>query len=181
MLLLFAIIVVLLVAVLSAFVIRRVRPELPEQKHRKQLNGEGLRPLFMPTDEELRAEEREKEEIRRAESRDEALKSQAKKLAKLEEFRQTWHDSPDKLGTIELLRAAAMTEDGNAYSETAEQVIETWAENKISGLDREDLAQLLESHFWLLPADKRTPGVSFRLKKEIADLRREPEQKHRSA
>ena len=174
MLFLFAIIVVLLAAVLSAVVIRwTTRPELPENTPRRQLDGEGLRPLFMPTEDELRADERERLALQDANRRDEMLKEQAKKLAKLEEFRQTWHDSPDKINTIDLLRTAAMTEDANAYAQTAVEVVTAWRSHKISGLDHNDLAQLLESHFWLLPADQRTPGVSFRLKEEIADLRRE--------
>jgi len=105
--------------------------------------------------------------------RQESLKQTEEKLALFGELRQTWAQSPNRGSTIELLYEASQVSDGGIYLETCEQVLASWRAGKIAELSADDLAQLLESHFWLLRNSERTPGVSFRLNEEIAGLRRE--------
>lgn len=157
------------VGVIAYFTQRRGRQSLPESNFYSTLPPENLRPLFLPTEEEMRKEEAARETaLRNEENRFES----EKKLAKLAEVRQNWLESYDRKNTVELLYRASQCETGEAYFDTCFAVIEAWRAGKIADLTDDDLAQLLESHFWLLPADERTPGVTFRLNGEIADLRR---------
>ena len=145
---------------------------LLEQAPPRELPQPQYRPLFQPDEEELRAErlaEAEKlEEIKRQEN----LKLAEEKLALFGELRQTWAHSPSRAGTIELLFEASRIADGTVYLETCARILASWRAGEIAELSADDLAQLLESHFRLLPNRARTPGVSFRLKEEIAGLRR---------
>ncbi len=79
---------------------------------------------------------------------------------------------PTKENTIELFRLAVESESAEIFSQTAENVIQVWRTGKLKSLTANDLAQLAESHLWLLPQEERTLGAVFWLKQEIADLRR---------
>ena len=165
--LLILIVVLVIVATVALIVTLQTRYSLREAKTPKNLNGEGLRPLFAPDDAELRALERK--ELQAVENRDlEAARIEAeKRLASFNEFRQTWRESATRASTIELLRRAAEIERADVYLETVNGVLHDPAR----GFSDEDLAQLIESHFWLLPAHERTPGVAYTIKRELAALR----------
>lgn len=173
MLFLVSIVVVLAAIVLLAvFVKRQVATSLIEEASQRELPEPQYRPLFEPTDEEL-LEAEHIEAARVAELREqEGAHEQAKKLAKFKELLQNWGDSPDRAKTVELLYEASRTASGDVYLDTCESVLTAWRAGRIGDLSSNDLAQLLESHFWLLPESERTPGVSFRLREEIAGLRR---------
>lgn len=174
MLLLISVIIAIVITILVAGIVRKqVIDSLAEQEQPRQLPEPTFRPLFEPTEEELSETERI-EAARVAELLDrEKLQEQAKKLAKFDQLRQNWANSPDKAATVELLYEASQTANGQIFWETCESVLTVWRAGRVDCLSANDLAQLLESHFWLLPESERTPGVSFRLKEEIADLRRE--------
>jgi hypothetical protein len=173
MLILFTILVVLS-AVVSISVL------LKTQKDRKSLSTENLRQLemppfrglFEPDEAEIHHAEREEKKRIEAEKAEESVRITVQKAEKAREFREFWEMAPNKRNTIQLLNLAAQTESGKFFSETAENVIAHWRAKKIEDLSAEHLAQILESHFWLLPNEERTSGVSFWLKQEIAGLRR---------
>lgn len=174
MLLIFTTFLLLLAGISLAVLVKRlVKPKVLEEHKPRGLAAENYRPLFAPTDDDLRqfkAEEKAQIAAKRADV--ERLISK-EKLVNLEKLRQNWQESPDKAATIELLYRASQTGNGEAYLETAEIVLTVWQTGDISDLTANDLAHLLDSHFWLLPTHERTPGVSFRIQQEIAGLRRE--------
>jgi len=172
-----SILLVLAAVALIGFIVRRevAKVLIEERSSPRELPPPGFRPLFEPDEEELREAERaeaaEREEIERQEN----LKQAEDKLALFGELRHTWAESPNRGSTAQLLYEASQVADGKVYLETCEQVLASWRAGEIAELSAEDLAQLFESHFWLLRNSKRTPGVSFRLNEEIARLRREAE------
>lgn len=131
--------------------------------------------LFDPTDEELRAIEREERAAEQA-KKAEVLRQEAKeKLKALTDFKNSWLANPERKNTIELLRRAA-GESAEKFSEIASLIIKLWRENRIKDLSAPDLADLLDSHFRILPQQERTSGALFWLKEEIAKLRRKSEE-----
>jgi hypothetical protein len=131
-----------------------------------------LRSLFEPGEEEIRSREREEKAKTEAQKAVEMRRILDGKAKKLNEFKEFWKTSPNRQTTVRLLSLAAQTESGKVFSETAENVLQQWQAKRIEDLSAEQLAQILDSHFWLLPNEERTPGVSFWLKQEIASLRR---------
>ena len=105
------------------------------------------------------------------EEREASERQEKEKLAKFEELRQTWRTSATRANTIELLFQASQSGDGKIYLDVCEDVLKAWNAGTPDGLAADELAQIMESHVWLIPANERTPGVSFRLKEEIAGLR----------
>ncbi|MFL6466767.1 MAG: hypothetical protein ACJ72Z_02280 [Pyrinomonadaceae bacterium] len=129
----------------------------------------NLRPLFEPTAEELETERRD-EELRLTEI--EAEKIEAARHEKALDFQNkldTWRASPNKKGFVELLDEAG--EDGSWFADAAETAAQALQDGKIEKLSANDLAQMLESHFWLIPAEQRTPGVSYRFQTVLKSLR----------
>lgn len=175
MLLIFTTFLLLLVGISLALLVKRLVSSKRLEENQPSLPAaENYRPLFEPTDEDLRQfDAKEHARIRAKTAEDERLISQERRV-NLEKLRQTWRESPNKAATIDLLYRASQTENGEAYLETADIVLEAWQNGELSDLPGDDLAHLLDSHFWLLPTHERTPGVSFRIQQEIADLRREP-------
>ena len=160
-------VIILIAAAIIVFVRRQSRTPLLEDQTPKYLDRENLRSLFAPDEEELRAEEREQQKMLEEQDAEEREKERQKKLASFEEFRQTWRELPDRAKTIELLFRASRTENGETYMETVDEILHKRPET----LSDEDLAQLIESHFWLLPQPERTPGVTFTINRELAALR----------
>ena len=174
MLLFLSIFLVLAAVALIAFLVRReVAKSLLEQAPPRELPQPQYRPLFQPDEDELRAEALAEAEKEAETKRQESLKLTEEKLAKFRRLRQTWAQSPNRGSTIELLLEASQFSDGRLYLETCEKILASWRAKRIFGSSANDLAQLLESHFWLLPVSERTPGVTFRLREEVAKLRRE--------
>lgn len=175
MLFLFTTLLFILAGVSLAILIRKlVKPVLLEQgDRRRNLAAATYRPLFEPTDDDLRRLEADEIKQLAANTAEEKRLELKERIAKLETFRRNWFGSPNRAATIELLYRASQTSDGNAYHDVCESVMAAWRGGKLADISANDLAQLLETHFWLLPADQRTPGVSFRLMQETAGLRRD--------
>jgi hypothetical protein len=173
MLFLIAILSVLAAAILVAVFVRRtVSASLDEGTRVTELPPPTFRPLFEPGEDELR-EVAQLEQLNAAETeRQRGLKLTEEKLAIFDQLRHTWAKSPTRAATVELLYEASLIGQGELYQEVCESVLKVWSAGDIAELSREDLAQMLESHFWLLPDSERTPGVSFLLQEEIAGLRR---------
>jgi hypothetical protein len=136
------------------------------------LNPKNFHGLFQPTEEELRAFEKAEKEADKAKSEEAKRLESEEKISKVIEFMSNWREMPSRRNTLELLYIASQSENGNVYNKAAKSVLESWNEGKISDLSAEDLAQILESHFWLLPSEQRTSGIGFGLNQEIASLRR---------
>jgi hypothetical protein len=173
MLILFTILVVLSAVATLGFYVRRRNSNLLEQNPPKNLAAESFRPLFEPTEAELRAFEREEKAQAEAKRLAEARRISEEKTVKVSEFERTWAQSPDRKRTIELLFLACETENAKIFSETSENVIKLWRENRIENLTARDLADLLDSHFRILPQQERISGALFWLREEIENLRRE--------
>jgi hypothetical protein len=136
------------------------------------LNPKNFRGLFQPTAEEIRASDKAEKEVTEAKTEEAKRLESAEKISKVVESVELWRALPSRRNTLELLYVASQSEDGNVYGDAARSVLESWQSGKINDLSAEDLAQMLESHFWLLPSEQRTSGVSFGLNQEIASLRR---------
>ena len=168
-----AVITVGLFSVLGfAFYLKRRNKSL-EIKNQKQFDDvPPYRPLFAPTDEEIRALEREQQAKLEAEQKEAEHKVLSEKSEKAREFEKIWRNEPNKQNTIELLRLAAESESAEVFSQTAENVIQVWHNEQAGGLSKKDLADLLDSHLRILPQQERLSGTLFWIKREIEILRR---------
>lgn len=131
------------------------------------------RSLFEPDEDEIRVIEREEKMRLKAENeqkKEDLLKEKAEKVF---EFQKIWNQEPNRKNTIELIILSAQSESGELFSKTAENVLNLWKENRIENLSASDLADLLDSHFRILPQQERTSGALFWLKEEIAELKRQ--------
>ncbi len=147
-------------------------------KHKNQQQFSELPPhqsLFAPTDEEIRALEREEIAANRAKESEESRRSAAEKIEKVEVCRVNWRTSPDTRKTVELLRLASEAENAGVFSDVADDITKVWRENKIENLTADNLADLLDSHLKTLPQQERTSGAIFVLKQEITKLRESSE------
>lgn len=176
MLFLFTILVVLSAVALYAAFGRRRNSNLLEENPPKNFVAENYRPLFEPTDHEIRAFAREENARAEAKLAEEARRILAKKAEKLSELQNDWSESPDKEKTIELIFQAAATENAKIFRDISAQVLKSWRENRIANLSARDLADLLDSHFRILPQQERTSGAMFWLREEIEKLRSRSEE-----
>src|SRR5258707_852536 len=137
------------VVLLAVFVKRQVARSLAEEMPVRELPEPQYRPLFEPTEEELREDERIEAARVTELDQEQARREQAKKLAKFDELRQTWALSANKTNTVELLYQASQTASGEIYFDTCEGVLKAWRAGSVGDLSADDLAQMLESHYWL--------------------------------
>lgn len=170
MLILFIILAAFSAVITLALFAKRRKAHLLEQNNPKNLNAESFRPLFAPTDEELRMFEREEKEKLLAEEREKARRLAEEKIEEVYELEKNWRVSPDKKATAKLLFAASELGNAKIYGEIAESVIKVWREDKLGNLSARDLAELLDSHFRILPQQERTSGAIFWLREEIENL-----------
>lgn len=173
MLILFTILVVLSAVAVFAVYAKRRNSNLLEQNPPKNLEAPHYRPLFAPTEDEIRAFAREEKLRAEAKVAEDARRILVEKAEKASEFEKDWALTPDRKKTIELLFLAAASENAKIFSEISENVIKLWRENRIENLTAQDLADLLDSHFRILPQQERTSGALFWLREEIERLRRE--------
>lgn len=169
MLYIFTILVVLLAAIgIAVLVKRRIDRDLLESNQPKNLMETNLRPLF----------EADEGDVRVADAGDETIEAEVvddereKKLEKLSEFRQTWRANPNRRDTVTLLLMASESESAAVYAETVTEVINEWRAGRLDGLPSTDLAELIETHLWLLTPGERMSGKSFLVKQEISELRK---------
>ncbi|MEP6704247.1 MAG: hypothetical protein ABJB34_05530 [Acidobacteriota bacterium] len=160
-------VIILIAAAIILFVRRQTHLPLLEDRSPKHLDRENLRPLFAPDDAELRAIAEEERLKAAAITEEEGHLLAGKKLASFEEFRQTWRESPDRINTIELLLSASQLESGEIFRDVVDEILHKRPE----ALSARETADLVESHFWLLPQNERTPGVTFTINRDVAALR----------
>jgi hypothetical protein len=170
----FLIILALIAAATAAALFLRRKNRPAEMLDRSQISGvEHFRPLFAPTKDDLLEAERENTELLRAEEKRLADMDKRNASEDLERIHTLWLASPTRAQTISLLYEAAKGENGDIYLKACKDVLRVWRTGSVKDLSAADLAHLMESHYWLIPADKRTPGDHFLIKEEIAGLTRE--------
>ncbi len=160
--------VLIIVAAAVAYLLTRQRNAVQPATDRR-LDDSNLRPLFQPSDEELHQLEIAETNRRKAEA----------KLREKWEFEQLLHEKeeafradPTNANAAEFLRVAAHGSDAQTFAAVAAKVTQLWRENR-TNLTARDLADLLDSHFRLLPQLERTSGRIFELRTEIEELRRD--------
>jgi hypothetical protein len=146
---------------------RQTHSSLLEAQAPGKFDGENLRPLFAPDESDLRAFELEEQANAAKQSEEDARLQAEQNLAIFKEFRQTWRDSPSRANTVELLIRASELESGQIYLDTVDELLH----KRSDAFKSADLAQLIESHFWLLPQTERTPGITFTINRALAALR----------
>jgi hypothetical protein len=167
--LIFLIILCLIAAASAATLYLRRTKLSSEMLGRQTLSGaENFRPLFEPSKTELQ----EKERLLMLEKQAEADRQKQLINSEYERELADWIASPNRSQTILLLSNAAKSENEHIYVKACKEVLRIWRAGSVDDLSANDLAQLMESHYWLIPAEKRTPGASFLIKEEIAGLRR---------
>ena len=167
-------ILVVITAVVSIAVLLKVQKNRQSlsTNNPKELELPKFRSLFEPDEAEIRAFEKAEKAKADEENRQELNRISAEKAKKVSEFQTIWCELPNKKNTVELLFLASQSGRGEIYSRAANEIVEFWKEGKIIDLSAHDLAEILESHFWLLPSEQRTSGVKFGLHQELAGLRR---------
>lgn len=180
MLILLTIFAFLLAVSIIVFAKRRTSYLLQERPQKNLTASSGLRPLFEPGTEELLAAEREEQKALEAVRQEDAKRDSEEKLREFEAVRRGWRATPSRKNTIELLYLASQRESSMIYAEITGEIIKVWKNGQIENLSADDLSQLLESHFWLLPPKERTSGVNFRIQHEIANLRSDSEETNKS-
>lgn len=90
-----------------------------------------------------------------------------------EKFIESWERAPDRNSTARMLHVAALSDDANIYQTAIETSYHFWRARKITGINADELRQLIESEFWILAPAVRNSGAGFVLKRKLAQLRRQ--------
>ena len=72
-----------------------------------------------------------------------------------------------------MLHVAALADDASIYQLATETVYQFWRDRKLSGVNADELRQLVESEFWILTPSVRNSGAGFVLKRKLAQFRRQ--------
>ena len=157
-------------AAIGFYVKRQVVKSLNENNHNQINELPPYRSLFEPTDEEIRALEREEKLKLEAKKVEDARQVSAEKIERVHKFHTVWLSEPNKRNTVELLRLASESESAKTFSKMAESVFKVWDDKKLVDLTANDLANLIESHLRILPPQERTSGKLFWLRQQIQSL-----------
>ena len=168
MILLFAVLAILSAAFLLSRYSRRQDPELFEPPFNSLEPPPNARPLFAPSNEELRREA--DENAARAIARRE-YRAQAGSRAKVDAALEQWRTFRDAKSTGVLLRVTAESGLEGDLTRAAGEIIEQFHGSGIDGLSNNDLAALLDSHIGLVSDTERASGAMFWLKQEATKLR----------
>jgi len=127
-----------------------------------------LRPLFMPSEADLLADELEIQKHLKAGEAAEAEAAEHRLTIEFQGRLDRWKTAPTRGGLVDLFKSVHNNE--TLLADAVECVFEEWNNGRLD-LSATELAQLIESHFWLVPAEKRTPGVSYRIQRLLSSLR----------
>ena len=83
-----------------------------------------------------------------------------------------WRLSPDNVPVADFLRVAALSDDAGVFREAVEEVAAGWEQGHFPGRSAEDLCRLFESEYWVLAPEAIRTGAGFRLKQQLAEVRR---------
>jgi len=173
----FAVVIISAVAAVVGFsgYLKRRHKSLETINQKQFEDAPPYRSLFEPTDEEIRALEREEQITTEAQEKEARRKTLFEKSEQVREFEELWRNEPNRQNTVELLRLAAESESAEIFSQTAETVIQVLHHGQAGNLSKKDLADLLDSHLRILPQQERFSGAVFWIKREIENLRRKSE------
>ncbi|HEX8921917.1 MAG TPA: hypothetical protein VF766_10595 [Pyrinomonadaceae bacterium] len=90
-----------------------------------------------------------------------------------ERFIESWKDAPDRNSTARMLHVAALAGDASLYQTAIETSYRFWRMRRLTGINADELRQLIESEFWILAPAVRNSGAGFVLKRKLAQLRRQ--------
>ncbi|HEX3100729.1 MAG TPA: hypothetical protein VHQ01_02995 [Pyrinomonadaceae bacterium] len=170
MLLIIAVLAILSAAFLLFRFTRRHDPELSDQRSFSIEPPPNARPLFEPSEKELK-QEADSEAARSIARREYRAKAEAR--AAVDDALAVWRTAPDCRNAAELLRVTATSGLDGDFSRAAGEIIEVFRGSGIDRLTDNDLAALLDSHIGLLSVSERGSGAIFWLKQEVAKLRSE--------
>jgi hypothetical protein len=88
-------------------------------------------------------------------------------------FIESWKRSPERNTTAKMLHVAALSGDAGVYQHAIETAAQSLSDRAVPSLGADELRQLIESEYWILPAESRNSGAGFVLKRRLARLRRE--------
>jgi hypothetical protein len=88
-------------------------------------------------------------------------------------FIESWKRTPERSTTARMLHVAALSGDALVYRQAIETTVQFWREGRVPALDADELRQLVESEYWILPAESRNSGAGFVLKQTLARIRRD--------
>jgi hypothetical protein len=130
----------------------------------------NARPLFTPSDKELRQESAAElsREIALRKSR-----TSAELSSRVDKAINDWRSMTDARNAAELLAVAAAGGRHGDFDRAAGEILGVFRKSGIPGLSASDVAALIDSHYRLLPAEERSSGALFWLKEEVARLRSE--------
>jgi len=160
-------IVLLALTGVAVLVKRRIDRDLIESNEPKNLTDTHLRPLF-PAEADERVEEPVDGEVIDAEPVDD---EREKKLAKLDDLRQTWLANPNRRDAASLLLTASECGIAAVYSDVVTEVVREWDAGRLDGMSAATLANLIETHLWLLPQNEKMSGDAYVVKQEISALK----------
>ncbi len=89
-----------------------------------------------------------------------------------EAFINVWKQAPDRRSTSEMLHISALAGDSGFYLRAMSAALQFMSDQVLRDMSPQELAQLIESEFWLIPASERDSGSGFLLKRELAKMRR---------
>lgn len=168
MLLIIAVLAIVSAAFLLFRYAKRQQPQISDNNRVLSDPPLGARPLFAPTDEELRRDAREQtaREIAKRE-----YSARAKAREKIDAALLAWRENKNRKCAAELLSVAAENGRDGDFARAAEEILATYHESGIDGVPANDLAALIDSHLMLLSNEERSSGANFWVKKEVAKLR----------
>jgi hypothetical protein len=173
MLLLLVLLAAVSAAILLIRYLKRQDVRSLEANSNYDLPAENFRPLFAPTDDDLRAFEKEEAANAAADERRAIERIDAERETDVRRLHVAWRAMPSRQNTVDLLVAAAHTGDADLFSDVSRELLKVFGETGIGGLSPMDMAELLNSHYRLLPQAERSSGALFWLKQEIAELNSE--------
>lgn len=171
MLLLFAVLAGIAAAILLVRYMNRQTLRISETNRFHNIEPENLRPLFAPTDDDLRAGEREQAEQEAAERRGAEEAAREEQEAQLMRLLSAWRSAPTRQDAIDLLERSVATGEADVFAEVAEEILKVSNEQGAGAWAPDELAALIDSHIRLLPQAERSSGALFWLKEETARLR----------
>ena len=146
---------------------RRRPHEITEPKFNEFAPPPNARPLFAPTESELRREANA-QEARVIEQRE--YHARAESSTKVDAALSNWRDLRSVNAAAELLLVTAEHGLDGDFSRSANEIVGEFRTNGIDDISKNDLAALLDSHLRLLSAGAQSSGELFWLRQEIVQL-----------
>ena len=162
-----AVLAFLSAAILLFWASKRRRPQLPEKRNYSPEPPPNVRPLFAPSEDDLKRD-REQAEAREIAKREYLAKVDARAI--VDAYLRNWREDPTRKNAVELLQVAAENGLAGDLARAADEIIDSFRKSGIDGLSASDLAALVNSHISLLSQTERSSGEIFWLKQEVARL-----------